>query len=61
MKITTERVGDMILVTVEDCRRSVTFVMTLAQATTLGTGLLSQACLGDDGLELPEEFREGAA
>lgn len=57
MKITSERIGETILITVETCHHHVTFVLDLAQATTLGTNLLAQACLDDDGLELPDEFR----
>jgi hypothetical protein len=57
MKITSERVGDSLLITVQDCRREITFVLDLAQATRLGTVLLAQTCLADDGLELPEAFR----
>jgi hypothetical protein len=57
MNITSERVGGTILLTAEDCKRQITIVISLAQATKLGTVLLAQACLDDDGLELPEALR----
>jgi hypothetical protein len=57
MIITSERVGDSILITIAACRKEITLVLDLAQATQLGTTLLAQACLDDDGLELPEAFR----
>jgi len=57
MMITSERVGDSILITICACHKEITLVLDLAQATRLGTVLLAQACLDDDGLKLPEAFR----
>jgi hypothetical protein len=57
MMLTSERVGDSILITVAACQKEITLVLDLAQATRLGTVLLAQACHDDDGLELPEGFR----
>ncbi len=61
MNITTERVGGSILFTVEDCHHQITFMVDLAEATRLATGVLSQACVGNAGLDLPEDLRPGAA
>lgn len=57
MKTVSERVGGIVLVSVSDCRREVTFPLDLATATKLGTALLALACRDDDGLELPEDLR----
>jgi len=58
LSVTSERVGDSILITAAACRKEITLVLDLAQATRLGTVLLAQACNDDDGLELPEAFRD---
>lgn len=57
MKLTSERVGETVLITVEDCTCQITLVLNLAQATKLGTTLLAQSCLDDDGLEIPVDLR----
>jgi hypothetical protein len=57
MTITSERVGDSILITATASRKEITLILDLPQATRLATVLLTQTCYDDDGLELPETFR----
>lgn len=57
MKLESERVGQSIVLTIEDDTHSITVLLGLDVAGRLGNTLLWQSCLANDGLELPEDFR----
>lgn len=59
MRILSERIGDTLLITIEDAehKHKVTFPLSLAEAVQLGTALIAQTVIEDDGLELPESLR----
>lgn len=57
VKITSERIGSSVLVTVEDCCREIAFLLPVDSAARFGSALLMQATRTDDGLELPKELR----
>lgn len=60
MKITTERVGDSVLLTLENSRYDISTLLPVAMAAELAGNLLLQSSLiTADGLELPESFRPG--
>ena len=57
MRILSERIGDTLLITIEDAEHKVTFPLSLAEAVKLGTALIALTVIEDDGLELPESLR----
>ena len=58
MRILSERIGDTLLITIEDAEQhKVTFPLSLAEAVRVGTALIAQTGIEDDGLELPESLR----
>ena len=59
MKITSERVGDTIVIEVCDGQREITLMLDLQVAEKLGTTLIAQACLASDGLDLPADLQAG--
>lgn len=57
MKITTERVGDSVVLTLDDGGREITVLLETDTAATLGANLVMQSALDADVLDLPESFR----
>lgn len=58
MKIISERIGDAIVVTIEDSGREIALVLPLETATRLGTTLLMQVSLGSSDVTVPAEWSE---
>ena len=50
-------IGDTLLITIEDAEHKVAFPLSLAEAVRVGTALIAQTVIEDDGLELPESLR----
>ena len=57
MRILSERIGDTLLITIEDAEHKFAFALSLAEAVRVGTALIAQTGIEDDGLELPESLR----
>lgn len=58
MMITSERVGDSVVVTVEEGTQEITLILPLDAATRLGTTLLMQTSLLDSEVTVPAEWAE---
>lgn len=61
MRITAERIGESVLVSVYDGHQAVKLMLPLHMATELGTILVAQACADSDGLDIPADLRPKSA
>ncbi len=57
MKVTSERVGQTIVLELGDDRREITVILDIDVAAKLGTTLVAQTTMASDGLEIPAELR----